>query len=395
MPARWTAIPTPSKLCKAKIDAERLGDRVTLAGKVVPATLDRFYESADLFVSASLFEGYGMVIAEAMARGLPIVTTTGGAAADTAAQFRSPARPARQYGRNDGGTAPRAHRQEVARSAGRCSLGDRPHAADVARDRAAHRRRGPRPEAMSTTQGFSASWLQLREGADARARDRDLASALSAWFALRTEMSVVDLGSGTGSNLRATAPLLPPRQAWRLIDADSALHGEARKMLRHWADKSEDLANGGLALEKGAARITVAFDLLDLAKDPAAIFAHKADLVTASALFDLVSEDYIKVFVRALAASGAAFYAVLTYNGLQKWAPHRPADNQIAGAFNRHQMSDKGFGPAAGPQAPSLLADYLRLGGLQRPGGRQSVAARASGPDADRGTPARARNGGS
>ena len=61
-----------------------LVDRVTLAGKVVPATLDRFYESADLFVSASLFEGYGMVIAEAMARGLAIVTTTGGAAAETA-----------------------------------------------------------------------------------------------------------------------------------------------------------------------------------------------------------------------------------------------------------------------------------------------------------------------
>jgi glycosyltransferase involved in cell wall biosynthesis len=61
-----------------------LDDRVTLAGKVVPATLERFYESADLFVSASLFEGYGMVLAEAMARGLPIVLAAGGAAADTA-----------------------------------------------------------------------------------------------------------------------------------------------------------------------------------------------------------------------------------------------------------------------------------------------------------------------
>jgi glycosyltransferase involved in cell wall biosynthesis len=68
------------------IAAHDLESRVNLAGKVVPATLDRFYESADLFVSASLFEGYGMVLAEAMARGLPIVTATGGAAGDTAGQ---------------------------------------------------------------------------------------------------------------------------------------------------------------------------------------------------------------------------------------------------------------------------------------------------------------------
>ena len=71
---------------KTSIAINKLESRVNLAGKVVPATLDRIYESADLFVSASLFEGYGMVLAEAMARGLPIVTATGGAAGDTAGQ---------------------------------------------------------------------------------------------------------------------------------------------------------------------------------------------------------------------------------------------------------------------------------------------------------------------
>lgn len=66
------------------IDASRgLKDRITLTGAVVPATLDRLYASADIFVLPSLFEGYGMVLAEAMSRGLPIICTTGGAAAET------------------------------------------------------------------------------------------------------------------------------------------------------------------------------------------------------------------------------------------------------------------------------------------------------------------------
>ncbi len=78
--------PQAVEAVQGAIRAHGLDDRVTLAGKVVPATLERFYESADLFVSASLFEGYGMVLAEAMARGLPIVLAAGGAAADTAGE---------------------------------------------------------------------------------------------------------------------------------------------------------------------------------------------------------------------------------------------------------------------------------------------------------------------
>lgn len=68
---------------RRQIASSPLAERITLAGAVVPATLERFYGSADLFVSPSHYEGYGMVLAEAMARGLPIVCTTGGAAAET------------------------------------------------------------------------------------------------------------------------------------------------------------------------------------------------------------------------------------------------------------------------------------------------------------------------
>ena len=58
--------------------------QITIAGRIPGPDLARLYAQADLFVMPSLYEGYGMVLAEAMARGLPIVCTTGGAAAETA-----------------------------------------------------------------------------------------------------------------------------------------------------------------------------------------------------------------------------------------------------------------------------------------------------------------------
>lgn len=67
----------------AQIRFSGVRDRIRLVGAVDERTLAKLYDQTDLFVTASLYEGYGMVLSEALARGLPIVTTTGGAAAET------------------------------------------------------------------------------------------------------------------------------------------------------------------------------------------------------------------------------------------------------------------------------------------------------------------------
>jgi glycosyltransferase involved in cell wall biosynthesis len=66
--------------------AEELGiaQRVTFAGEVEGAALEALYAGADLFASASHWEGYGMAVAEALAHGLPLAITSGGALADLA-----------------------------------------------------------------------------------------------------------------------------------------------------------------------------------------------------------------------------------------------------------------------------------------------------------------------
>lgn len=69
---------------QAQLAQSPVAQRITLTGEVPDAAIEAAYASADVFVLSSHYEGYGMVLAEAMARGLPIVTTTGGAAAQTA-----------------------------------------------------------------------------------------------------------------------------------------------------------------------------------------------------------------------------------------------------------------------------------------------------------------------
>ena len=64
--------------------ADELGiaQRVTFAGEVDGAALDALWQGADGFALASHWEGYGMAVAEALARGLPVGVTAGGALAD-------------------------------------------------------------------------------------------------------------------------------------------------------------------------------------------------------------------------------------------------------------------------------------------------------------------------
>lgn len=57
--------------------------RIELAGEVSTPELNASYASADIFVMTSRYEGYGMVLTEALARGLPIVCTDAGAMAET------------------------------------------------------------------------------------------------------------------------------------------------------------------------------------------------------------------------------------------------------------------------------------------------------------------------
>lgn len=184
--------------------------------------------------------------------------------------------------------------------------------------------------------GFDTAWLDLREPADRQARDaRLLAGAVS--IVSGSDMLVVDLGCGTGSTFRAFAGAASGPARWRCLDDDPALLAQARQRC-------------GPAVE---VRRT------DLAALCAADLAG-ACLVTASALFDLVSRRFVEHLAGLLRRERIALYAALSYDGTAEFDDPHPLDGAIVEAFNRHQRTDKGFGPALGPDATQTLVSVLR-----------------------------------
>ena len=219
--------------------------------------------------------------------------------------------------------------------------------------------------------GFDPAWLDLREPADARARDDGLARQLHR--SKPATWRVVDLGCGTGANGRWLAPKLGGWQDWRLIDGDARLLAQAAMSFGTWAGRQGFTArrarNGAVSVGGPLFEASFRPQRLDLRADLRRTLAG-ANLVTASALLDLVAEDWLAALVAACRLRNAACLFALTYDGTMGWTPADPDDDAIVGWFNAHQRRAKGFGPALGPTAGDRAIALL-----QHAGYRVSVAA--------------------
>lgn len=209
---------------------------------------------------------------------------------------------------------------------------------------------------------FDATWLDLREPADSAARASVLERLLTTALPAREPLRIVDLAAGTGSNLRHLAPRLGGAQAWRLVDANAALLDAVPNRLRaHGWDVDGD---GRLAHGRGV-RVHLAAETRDLAPRDLAHGAvpADADLVTASALLDLVSRDWLDRLAAACADQGAAVLLAVSVDGTLAWEPAAELDGEVRALVERHQRTDKGFGPALGPDAPqAAVAAFERHG---------------------------------
>ena len=336
---------------RALVRESGLESRVEFAGELKEADVLKAYQQADLFVFPSLYEGYGMVIDEALAAGLPVLSSNGGALASTGAK---PGVALYEAG-NVAALATKLTRLLAEPDAFETLVAGAMQAqreirrwCETAEDFLQGLEKGrPRNPVQ-----FAADWLEAREPADHQARDAGLTARLAEWLTERydcqapgsepgTPLHLVDLGTGRGSNPVYLCPRLPVPQRWMLIEPDETLAGTARKRVEQ--------KDAPVALEL----IALTEDNLDTA------LPADADLVTASALIDLVSEPWLSALSAAVAKRQAALLVVITYSGYFTLEPAHPFDDELRALVNAHQHREKGSGAALGPDATACLSRLM------------------------------------
>lgn len=200
-----------------------------------------------------------------------------------------------------------------------------------------------------------AEWLQLREPADHAARSTALTRSVADSLPVDGPVQVLDLATGTGSNVRYLMAHLPRNQRWLVADRSPELLSLQLDRAAAWA------STRGHRVHADANGFRVTGEHLDChvetlqrdlgALDDGEMFAGR-HLVTASALLDLVSEPWLRSLAARCSDVAASVLFALTYNGQSTCAPVEDEDELIRDLLNRHQKTDKGLGgPAAGPDA--------------------------------------------
>lgn len=194
----------------------------------------------------------------------------------------------------------------------------------------------------------SASWLALREPADAASRATDLVDELHRDLPAERTLVVHDLACGSGSMMRWLAPRLAGPQHWVCHDLDPDLLALA-------AGEQQQRASDG-------SPITVEVRQQDVTRLEPREYAGAA-LITTSALLDLLTAEELDRLVAACVDAHCPALLSLSVSGqVAIWPPQR-LDAAIEAAFNAHQRRTTGGRRLLGPDAAAAAARAFRASG--------------------------------
>jgi hypothetical protein len=215
---------------------------------------------------------------------------------------------------------------------------------------------------METAALASIHWHDERFKYDCEARNQKVEQACFHHFYGKNEMTIVDLGSGTGSNCLYFFEKFPSQQDWIFIEKDEKISQYALNRLGIEADKKGyevTHATNSLVLKKEDRNVKIKYitdsflnlvDLVDL---------DKVDLVMASAVFDLISFSQFVDFGSVLLEKNLPLLTTLNYAEMN-FNSDAPSDVVFIEKYESFMNRPQEFGKAMGKKCPRILVDFFQ-----------------------------------
>ena len=190
---------------------------------------------------------------------------------------------------------------------------------------------------------FNNNWLKLRETVDKKSRNLKIIELINKKINNNDFVSIIDLGTGAGSNFNYLKPKLKFNQNWLFTDISL---------------NSMNYFKQNLKLSKKI--IKTKFQILDVIKDIDKIKFKSFDIVTGSAFLDILPKSWFYKFHNLNSKTEIVLFA-LNYNGDFKFVPRHKNDKNINNLFNKDQKTDKGIGDkAVGPNCSNLIKNVFK-----------------------------------
>ena len=205
-------------------------------------------------------------------------------------------------------------------------------------------------------------WLAHRFACDAEARHPEIEHKFLSFFEQhQTPLKLVDVGSGTGANVRYYFDRIPHQQEWILVEQDARLRDDCRQSLAHFAEQRGydwQPQNDTFQLTDGQKTATVTFVPGHIERIEQLVDLSQTDVVTANAVFDLVPFEQFDALVGKLVQHDVCLLATLNYYETS-FLPFSEHDHRFVGWYHMHMKRPQPMGIAMGADCSEEMLDLL------------------------------------
>ena len=219
---------------------------------------------------------------------------------------------------------------------------------------------------MPTETGFDTNWLDERFSFDNKARNLNVEKTCFSHLNKKNNLKLIDIGSGSGSSCVYLMKKLPQNQKWTFIELNpnlakaSLIRLEKVALDNNWlAHRSQNM----LIIEAPKKTIQIKVINASFLELDTLLDLSKVDLVTAAAVFDLLSKKMLQDFLNLLLANKVALLATINYAGMA-FHPAEVADIHFANLYGKHMLRPRDFGQSTGPNCSRVMMNFYQKKGI-------------------------------